>query len=219
MEEDIREEKLDSPLVVHKPTDASYQETAAEVSMNKTHLDEENSDMPTLERHRFRREKKSKKKYLWIVPAVIAVAVAIVCALVYTGVIAMPEKEAPTTRKSYTTQAVNKFENIITVKGTYIFFEGKEVNGIEGLEKKIKYLESGTKFIVQDENANSNFLNFEVLSMLSKYKIDYEITHVVSSGLMSAYETTAALSTTNAKAKEKTSKAKPSAPAAAADSE
>ena len=61
MEEDIKEEiKLDSPLVVQKEGDASYQECASDFDMNATHTDED-SDVPTLQRHRFRKEKKSKK--------------------------------------------------------------------------------------------------------------------------------------------------------------
>ena len=58
--EEIKEENLDSPLVVHKKDDASYQEANTEVSMQNTHVDED-SDMPTLERHRFKKEKKKKK--------------------------------------------------------------------------------------------------------------------------------------------------------------
>ena len=54
-------------------------------------------------------------------------------------------------------------------------------------------MDKGTKFIVQDENADSNFLNFEVLSMLSDYGMEYDITHIVSSGLLSKYETTSAI--------------------------
>ena len=57
MADEIKEEKLDSPLVVHKKGDASYQEEGNEVSMQNTHVDED-SDAPTLERHRFKKEKK-----------------------------------------------------------------------------------------------------------------------------------------------------------------
>ena len=61
MADEIKEEKLDSPLVVHKKGDASYQEEGNEVSMQNTHVDED-SDAPTLERHRFKKEKKKKGK-------------------------------------------------------------------------------------------------------------------------------------------------------------
>lgn len=201
MEEEIREEKLDSPLVVHKKSDASYQETATEVTMNATHTDDESSDGPTLERHRFRKEKK-KKKWPYVLLVLVAITMAVLCALVYSNVIPLREKETTTqTTRSYTTQPVNDFDGIITIKGTYIFFEGVEIDGIQALEKEIKYLDEGTSFVIQDEKADSNFLNYEVLSLLSLYNIDYEITHIVSSGLKSKYED---MSTTTAPSKAST---------------
>lgn len=201
MEEEIKKERLDSPLVVHKKDDASYQETAAEVTMNATHTDEDSSDAPTLERHRFKKKKKKSKAPYFII-ALIAVAVAVVCALYYSGVIPVTEKETTEhTTKSYTTKAENKFEGIITVKGTYIFFEGEEIDGIKELESKVKYLDAGTSFVIQDEDADSSFLNYEVLTTLSKYNISYDITHIVSSGLTSRYETTKAETSAETKAK------------------
>lgn len=188
MDDEIKEEKLDSPLVVHKKDDASYQETAREFDMNSTHADDESGDVPTLERHRFRKEKKSHKG-VWFLLALIAVAVAVVCALFYSGKLSFKNEETSTkVERTYVTQEENKFEGIIVVKGTYIFFEGEEVDGISGLERQIKYLDKGTKFTIQDENADSNFLNLDVLSLLSRYEINYEITHIVSSGLKSKYE-------------------------------
>lgn len=201
MAEEIKEEKLDSPLIVHKKDDASYQETATEFDMSATHTDDEGDDVPTLERHRFRKEKKSKKG-IWVLIALIAVAVAVVCGLFYSGVLP-PGKEHVTTTKperTYTTAQVNEFKGIITIKGTYIFFEGAEVDGLSGLEREIKYLDKGTKFIVQDEDADSNFLNFDVLSLLSQYGIDYDIKHIVSSGLESKFETTKAPEASQTKA-------------------
>lgn len=191
-EEEIKEETLDSPLVVHKETDASYQTTAGEVGMHATHTDEESSQVPTLERHRFRKDKKKKNKWYIAVLLIVAIAAAVIAGLFYGGVIDFDKNKQTTTtqRKSYTTQQENEFDGVIVVKGTYIFFEGEEVDGISGLEKQIKYLDKGTRFTIQDENADSNFLNYEVLSMLSKYGIDYDITHIVSSGLKSVYETT-----------------------------
>ena len=56
-------------------------------------------------------------------------------------------------------------------------------------------LGQGSTFTVQDENANSNFLNNNVLSTLSLYKMNYKITHIVSSGLTSKNETTRPQST------------------------
>lgn len=204
MADEIKEERLDSPLVVHKKDDASYQETAGEISMSATHTDEESGDTPTLERHRFRKKKK-KKKAPYIILVLVAVAAAVICALIYNGVIPVtPNETTSITRKSYTTQQENKFEGIITVKGTYIFFEGEEVDGINGLEDEIKYLDEGTSFVVQDENAESNFLNFEVLDVLTRYNIKYEVTHIVSSGLVSKYETTSEAQTESTSATQET---------------
>lgn len=190
MEEEIKEEEYVSPLVVHKVSDASYQETANEVGMQTTHTDDDSSDEPTLERHRFRKEKK-KKKWPYVLLVILVIAAIVIAVLAKNGVISFDDKATTEpTKKSYTTQPVNTFEDIITIKGTYIFFEGTEVDGIDELDRKIKYLDKGSKFVIQDENADSNFLNFEILSLLSKYEIEYEITHIVSSGLMSVYETT-----------------------------
>lgn len=213
MEEEMKKDVLDSPLVVHKKDDASFQETANEVTMSATHTDEESADTPTLERHRFKKKKK-KSKAPYVILALAAIAAAVICVLVYNDVIPIGKPETTaTTKKSYTTQQVNEFEGIITVKGTYIFFEGTEVDGLRGLEKEIKYLEKGTKFVIQDENADSNFLNFNVLSLLSQYSIVYEIKHIVSSGLIAEYEK---MSTTTSAAKktEKQSDNKPTSSAA-----
>ena len=94
----------------------------------------------------------------------------------------------------------NPYEGIITVKGTYIFFEGEEVDGIEGLESEVRYLDSGASFVIQDEDADSTFLYEEVLPLLQQYGIQTEVRYVVSSGLTSRYETTsgAAQSTSQA---------------------
>lgn len=200
MEEEMKKDVLDSPLVVHKKDDASFQETANEVTMSATHTDEESADTPTLERHRFKKKKK-KSKAPYVILALLAIAAAVICVLVYNDVIPIGKPETTaTTKKSYTTQQVNEFDGIITVKGTYIFFEGTEVDGLRGLEKEIKYLEKGTKFVVQDENADSNFLNFDVLSLLSQYSIDYEIKHIVSSGLIAEYEKMSTTSSSTKKA-------------------
>lgn len=187
MNDEINEEKLDNPLIVHKKTDASYQETASEITMSATHCDDD-SDAPTLERHRYKKTKKSGRG-LWVIFALIAAVAAVFAALYLNGIVPFNNEEATTaTKKSYTTQPENEFKNIITVKGTYIFFEGEEVNGLQGLEKKVKYLDAGTEFTVQDENADSDFLNFQVLSMLSDNGIEYKITHIVSSGLVAERE-------------------------------
>ncbi|MDE5983709.1 MAG: hypothetical protein K2H13_00435 [Eubacterium sp.] len=190
MDEKNMDERLDSPLIVHKKSDASYQETASEVAMNSTHTDEESADGATLERHRFKKEKKHRK-WPFILLVLIVIAVGVLCALKYSGVLDASNRETTTEQPStsgYVTQPENKFEGVIVVKGTYIFFEGNEVDGIEGLEKEIKYLDAGTTFEIWEEQSDSNFLNFEVLALLSQYDIKYEITHKVSTGLVSKYE-------------------------------
>lgn len=196
MADEINEEKLDSPMIVHKKEDASYSETAFEVDMSTTHSDED-ENAPTLERHRFSKKKKKEHNKVWLFVALIAVVVAVICALFYSGKLSIGESDTTSTtvERTYTTRESNDFEGIITIKGTYIFFEGTEVDGLNGLERKIKYLDEGTKFTIQDEDADSNFLNYDVLSLLSQYGIDYEITHIVSSGLISQYETTSEKST------------------------
>ena len=151
MEEDIKEEiKLDSPLVVHKEGDASYQECASDFDMNSTHTDED-SDVPT-----------------------------------QRGTISLKTPEPATkVERTYTTQKQNDFSGIITIKGFYIFFEGEEIDGVQALEKELKYIDKNKKFIIQDENANNNFLNYDILPLFTKYEIKYETTHIVSSGLKS----------------------------------
>lgn len=189
MKDELMEEKLDNPLVVHKESDASYQEMASEVSMSNTHTDED-VDAPTLERHRFKKEKK-RKKWPWVLIILVAAAIVVFVVLHNKGYFdKAPQTTESTTRKSYTTQEENKFEGIITVKGTYIFFEGEEVDGIRGLERKVKYLDAGTSFVVQDEKADSSFLNDDVIPILEKYDIKYTTKYIVSSGLIAKNEKT-----------------------------
>ncbi len=190
MSDELEEERLDSPLIVHKITDASYRETASVVEVDTTHGESDSS--ATLERHRFKRVKK-KKKWPYAVVAVVAV-VAVFCGLYFGGVFKQPEpvEETSATRPTYLTEPENKFEGYITVKGTYIFFEGEEVDGLNGLSREIKYLPEGSSFIVQNENADDTFLGQEILPLLEEYGIKYEVKFIVSSGLMSKYETTSA---------------------------
>lgn len=66
------------------------------------------------------------------------------------------------------------------------------MTGIDGLTREIRYLDAGTQFVVQDDDADDTFLNEEVLPLLSDYGIDVtEVRYVVSSGLTSKYETNA----------------------------
>ncbi len=196
MSNEYNDEHLDSPLVVHKVTDASYRETENIVDVNITHIEEETA---TLERHRFKKEKKSSK---WpVIITFLVVVIAVFCYLYFSGTIgnfAGNETTTAPVSENYTLPE-NPYEGIITVKGTYIFFEGEEVDGIEGLTREIRYLDAGTQFVVQDDDADDTFLNEEVLPLLSDYGIDVtEVRYVVSSGLTSKYETTTQNDTTPA---------------------
>lgn len=185
---------LCSPLIVHKEGDASYQPDTVEDGMTATHTENE-LEAPTIERHRFRKKKKSHKGAYVLILLLVA-AVAVCAALYFTGTYDFGLKPKETTTQAAktdnTTQETTNYDHVITVKGTYLFYEGQEVDGIEGLIAAIKYEPEGSTFTVQDENANSNFLNNNVLSTLSLYKMNYNITHIVSSGLTSKYETTKA---------------------------
>lgn len=187
------DEKLDSPLVVHKETDASYEENNAELDVNITHIDE---DTVTLERHRFKKVKKKSKAPYVFCAAVIIIAVS--AGLYFGGIIPnffdKNETTVPVSDNNASTTEENRFEGIITVKGTYLFFEGKEINGTEDLINEIKYADENTSFIIQDENADSTFLNDEILPVLTSYNIQYEVKYIVSSGLMSANETASSTS-------------------------
>lgn len=190
MSNDINNGRLDSPLVVHKVTDASYLETENNVDVDITHIEEKTA---TLERHRFRKEKKSGK---WpVIITFLVVVIAVGCYLYFSGTVGNFAKDEATTAaqtQDYTLPA-NPYDGIITVKGAYIFFEGTEVDGIDGLSREIRYLDAGTQFVVQDDDADDTFLNEEVLPLLSEYSIEVtEIRYVVSSGLTSKYESAAA---------------------------
>ncbi len=183
---------LCSPLIVHKEGDASYQPDAVEDGMTATHTEDE-LEAPTIERHRFRKKKKNHKGAYVLILLLVA-AVAVCAALYFTGTYDFGLKPKETTTQAAktedTTQETTNYDHVITVKGTYLFYEGQEVDGVEGLIAAIKYEPAGSTFTVQDENANSNFLNNNVLSTLSLYKMNYKITHIVSSGLTSKNETT-----------------------------
>lgn len=191
MNNDLNENKmLQSPLVVHKETDASYQETANDIDVDITHIE---TEAATLERHRFKKENKKSKAPV-IIAVILVVAVALAAYLYFGKGVGKSKEETTTMPEStaYYTPEENKFAGIITVKGSYLFFEGTEIDGVEDLVSEIKYLDAGTKFIVQDESADSTFLNEEVLTTLSNYNIEYEVKYIISSGLISQYETTAA---------------------------
>lgn len=184
-------EKLDSPLVVHKETDASYHETANIDIISTTNKVEENTT--NLVRHRFRKKKKKKGKILLYLILFIVIIVSVLCGLYFSGVIGNKEEKTtePSTDKTYVSVPENKFEGVITVKGSYIFFEGEEIDGVAELERVVKYLDTNTAFVIQDEEADPVLLSQEIIPLLDKYSIKHdEPKFIISSGLISKYEKT-----------------------------
>ena len=183
----------ESPLVVHRKGDASYEDTGVSNQMNETHTAEER---PTLTRHRFRKEQKGHGKSI-IVLFIIVILAAVFAALYFTGNITF-NKETTTQKKVTTTEATTsveeKFKGTIVVKDVYIFVDGKEVDGIEGLQKALEYeTPSTTAYKIIDEHANSDFLNDDVLDLLTQmqfYDENTETEHIASTGLIAEAETT-----------------------------
>ena len=195
-ENEINEEKpeLDNPLVVHRKGDASYKENANPVQMNETHTEDKGV---TLRRHRFRKEKKSHGGLIAVLVIIVILAGAF-SALYFTGNIRFLNSETTTKKSVSTTEATTSneeaYQGTIVIKNTYIFVNGVEVNGIQGLQKALEYEEkSTTAFTIIDEDANSDFLNYEVLQILQQmgfYGEDTVITHKESTGLIAEAETT-----------------------------
>ena len=192
--ENEAEIKLDNPLVVHKKSDASYEESSAIIEMNDTHSED---DEQTLRRHRFKKEKKGHGKLIAFL-IILVVLCSAFAALYLTGNITFNSRTETTTKKVTTTEATTTLEELyqgtIVVKDTYIFVDGVEVDGIKGLQKALEYEDKSTsKFTIIDEAANPDFLNFEVLPILEQlgfYGTDTVITHKESTGLIAEAETT-----------------------------
>ncbi|MBR3149447.1 MAG: hypothetical protein IKF64_04680 [Eubacterium sp.] len=184
----------ENPLVVHKKGDASYEDAASLNQMNETHTEEER---PTLTRHRFRKEQKSHGKSIALL-FVLVILAALVAGLYFTGNLSFGTKEDTTKKKAATTEVStsiqDKYKGTIVVKDVYIFVDGYEVKGIEGLQKALEYEDaSTTAYKIIDENANPDFLNYEVLELLTSLKFygnDTEIEHIASTGLIAEAETT-----------------------------
>ncbi len=187
--------RLDSPLVVHKKGDASYEDNTDQYEMNSTHNGEER---PTLERHRFRKEKKKSKAPI-VFLLIFAILASVFAGLYYSGKITFNGGETTTEKTTSTTESttvdlVAKYQGTIVIKGTYIFVNGKEVNGIEGLQNAVKYEDASPntfELIVEDENAQ--FFNNEVLPLLESlgfFTSETKVTHLDKTGLMAAAETT-----------------------------
>lgn len=197
MSEEIKnekiEEKLDNPLVVHRKGDASYEESATPLEMNDTHQDDGEEK---LRRHRF---KKDKRGYGGLIAFLIILVIisGTFAGLYLTGNIRFVSKttthKATTTTERVTTLE-EAYQGTIVIKNTFIFVNGVEVSGIQGLEKALKYEEkSTTAYTIIDENANADFLNYDVLPLLSQlgfYDENTVITHKESTGLIAEAETT-----------------------------
>ncbi|MGN0528046.1 MAG: hypothetical protein ACI4IE_02850 [Eubacterium sp.] len=201
MSDEFKEEKLDSPLIVHKKSDASYQDTASETEMSETHSED---DGPTLERHRFKKKGKKKGKGLVIV-IIIVILAAVFAGLYLTGNITFDNGKTTTavstTKQVETTvNLAEEYKDTIVVKGTDIYVDSQKVDGIEGLQEALKYEDkSTTRYTIIDENADADFLNLEVLSILESlgfYDESTTIKHVDSTNLE---DTTQAPSTTTEK--------------------
>lgn len=195
MSEEIKEEKLDSPLVVHHKDDASYQETASEIELNETH---EEDEAPTLTRHRFKREEKKKGNKGVFVLIVIVVLASVFCALYFTDNVPFSQKETTTKSNITTTQATTTLQEAyaqtIVVKSTYIFVDGEQVDGIEGLQKALRYVDPNeTPYTIINEDADGDFLNYDVLPILMElgfYGEGSEIEHKNLTGLIAKEEQT-----------------------------
>ena len=185
---------LDSPLVVHKKGDASYKESAVLNQMNETHTEEGGT---TLRRHRFRKDKKSHSGLIAVLVIIVLLS-GVFAGLYLTGNIRLLDKESTTKKAVSTTEATTSIEDAykgtIVIKDVYIFVDGVEVKGISGLQKALEYEDkSTTAYTIIDENANSDFLNYEVLQILQQlgfYGEDTVITHKESTGLIAEADTT-----------------------------
>ena len=210
MENNKIDEVIESPLVVHKESDSSYQKTTDDYTMNETHLDD---DAPTLERHRFKKEQKKNNKTPFIIALIIIVAASVFCALFLTGVIGENSVDNTTTKttttQEKTTTLQEAYKDTIVVKKTYIFVDGEEVDGIDGLQSALKYETPDTaRYTIIDEDADPSFLNDNVLPILVQMKFYDEktvITHKNITGLVAEDEKTT-VSTTKKKKNSKTKK-------------
>lgn len=210
--------QLESPLIVHKKTDSSYEESATNFEMNETHIDEEK---PTLTRHRFKKDPKKKGRGLRVLAVIFVILAAIFAGLLYTGNIPLDIKNEKTTKaeqttapQETTTTIEEKYVGTIVIKNNYVFVDGVEVDGVNGLQKALKYVEPSTtayKIIIEGtaEDFSDDFYNYEIYPYLLQLGFigeDTEIQHIQSTGLVAEAELTTKAETTTKKAKKKASK-------------
>lgn len=180
-------EKLDNPLVVHNKNDASYYNSDENLEMEQTH---EKSESHHLERHRFK--KKNTKSRKFVVFAIIIVVLAVVfCVLYFTGNITFNKQTTTLSTESTTettTSLAQAYAGTIVVNDTYIFVDGEEVQGIQGLQQALRTKEpSTTAYKIINENANGTFLDNEILPILLEmgfYDENTELIHKNQTGLI-----------------------------------
>lgn len=189
------DKKLDNPLVVHNKNDASYYNSDEALQMEQTH---EKIEAHHLERHRFKKESNPKTKKIVAFLVVLVVLAVVFCALYFTGNITFNKDTTtqPTeTTSEVTTSIEQAYEGTIVVNDTYIFVDGTEVEGIQGLQQALRTVTpSTTAYKIINENANGMFLDNEVLPILYDlgfYDENTEILHKNQTGLVpSALATT-----------------------------
>lgn len=190
--------ELEPPLVVHKKSDTSYDNNNNSVlEMNDTHIDD---TKPTLTRHRFKKDDKKKGKGAVAVIFIAVVVVAVFAALYFTGNIPLNNSKSNSQSSSQTSETTTslqqKYAGTIVVKGMYIFVDGTEVDGIQGLTESLKYLDKSTtayKIIIEgtQNSYESSYYNSDILGCLTQlgfYGDDTKVEHVDSTGLMSKDE-------------------------------
>ncbi|MBQ9516690.1 MAG: hypothetical protein IJR60_01270 [Eubacterium sp.] len=208
--QDEPSDELDNPLVVHKKSDSSY---LTQPDVDDEEDEDDDDGEVTLKRHRYRKEKKKGGKGV-LIWALIFAAVAVIAALYFTGNLSFSPQNTTTQKaevtdedEESTTTLQDKYKGTIVVKGTYLFVDGEEVDGIEGLQSALEYEDkSTTAYIIIDEGANKDFLNYDVLDILTQlgfYDKQTKIEHLASTGLVAAAETTTLPPETTTKATTK----------------
>lgn len=225
MDEERVENTMENPLVVHKESDASYQVSVDDYTMNDTHFED---DAPTLERHRFRKEPKKKSATPLIICVIIIVCAAIVAGLYITGTIGNNKANQTTTvvqstTVEKTTSLQEAYKDTIVVKMTYIFVDGEEVDGINGLQSALKYETPDTsRYTIINEHADASFFNDNVLPLLVDMKFYDEktpITHKNLTGLVAEEEKTTVATTKKNKKSNKNKKKSTTKSTTASDDE
>lgn len=195
--------QLESPLIVHKKGDASYEDCSVAFEMNETHNEEVR---PTLKRHRFKKTQKKRGGTLKVFVVVVVVLASVFAGLCYSGTINISNignsATESTTDDIDTTQSTTsieeKYKGTIVVKKNYIFVDGVEVDGIDGLQKALKYKDASTTaytIIIEGtaDDFSENFYNYEVYPYLLDLGFigdDTNVEHIHSTGLISENETT-----------------------------